>query len=63
MEVVARVMSDLEEGGRRFYARENGQAMTLFYLDAAAARRIGELAGDVLDPVTAGDGRRTPVAL
>jgi hypothetical protein len=51
MEVVCCVMEDLAAGGRRFYSKDNGQAMILFFLDEAAARRINELSNGALEPV------------
>lgn len=47
-QVVSYVMADLEEGGRRFYAKDNGQAMVLFYLDEAVAAHINRLSKDAL---------------
>lgn len=44
MMVVDDVMADIEEGGRHFYSKPNGQAMTLFYLDDDTAERLEELA-------------------
>ncbi len=46
------VMADLERGERRFYARDNGQAMVLYYLDAAVASEVNALSGGALRPVT-----------
>lgn len=48
------VMADLEHGGRRFYARDNGQAMVLYWLDAAVAAELDALSGGALRPVTGG---------
>lgn len=52
MMVVAYLMSDLERDGRKFRAKDNGQAMTLYYLDDDAARRLSELGGEPLTAVT-----------
>jgi hypothetical protein len=49
-EVVSNVMADLEVNGRRFYAKDNGQAAVLFYLDEAAAARLNRLSNDSLTP-------------
>lgn len=43
--VVSHLMAELEHGGRRFYARDNGQAMVLAFLDDAAAVRLNKIAG------------------
>ncbi|WP_405619630.1 hypothetical protein OG292_32465 [Streptomyces sp. NBC_01511] len=45
MDIVLALMTELECDGRKFHAKDNGQAMVLFYLDAAAARTVNELAG------------------
>ena len=47
-QVVSYVMADLEQGDRLFYAKDNGQAMVLFYLDAGAAAHINRLSNDAL---------------
>jgi hypothetical protein len=52
MMVVASMMSDLERDGRKFRAKDNGQAMVLYYLDDGATRRLAELAGEPLTTVT-----------
>jgi hypothetical protein len=48
LSAVRRVMADLESGGRRFYARDNGQAMVLVYVDEASAARLAQLCGSAL---------------
>ena len=53
MMVVSYVMADLEAGGRRFYSKDNGQAMVLYYLDEAAAARLNRLSKNALKPVLA----------
>lgn len=50
--VTAYMMNDLERDGHKFRARDNGQAMVLYYLDDGAARRLSELAGTPLTTVT-----------
>jgi hypothetical protein len=45
------VMDDIERDGRRFYFKDNGQAMVLFYLDAATAAEVNRLSNDALKPV------------
>jgi hypothetical protein len=50
--IVAYLMGDLERDGHLFRAKDNGQAMVLFYLDDAAARRLSELAQEPLTNVT-----------
>ena len=52
MMVVAYMMNDLERDGRKFRARDNGQAMVLYYLDDAAFARINKLAPKPLTTVT-----------
>ena len=51
--VVARIMDDLERDGHRFYVKDRGQAMLLFYLTDAAAGEINTLMGGGLRPVNA----------
>ncbi|MBA3530967.1 MAG: hypothetical protein H0T73_03455 [Ardenticatenales bacterium] len=48
------VMADIERNGKRFYFKDNGQAMILFYLDTKTAVRLNALAGDALHPVLRG---------
>jgi hypothetical protein len=45
MSFVVDLTAELERDGHRFHVMDNGQAMVLFYLDTAAARRVNELAG------------------
>ena len=45
------VMSDIERDGKRFYAKDNGQAMILYYLNAESAAEINRLSNDALAPV------------
>lgn len=45
------VMQDIERDGRRYYFKDNGQAMVLFYLDDIAAAQLNRLANDALKPV------------
>ena len=46
------VMSDLERDGKRFYAKDNGQAMILYYLAEAHAAEINRLSNGALRAVT-----------
>lgn len=48
---VSYVMDDLQRDGRRFYFKDNGQAMILFYLDADTAAELNRLSNDALQPV------------
>jgi hypothetical protein len=48
MIVVSYLMDDLEHDGQRFYARHNGQVMTLFFLDDDAAGQLNTLVGEQL---------------
>jgi hypothetical protein len=45
---IAYVIDDIERDGYRFYFKDNGQAMVLFYLDAATAERLNELSDGAL---------------
>lgn len=48
-QTVSHVMSDIEQlGGRRFYFKDNGQAMVLYYLDHDAAATLNRLAPGTL---------------
>lgn len=51
MSTVSYVMDDLERDGRRFYFKDNGQAMILFYLDAQMAAEWNRLSNNALKPV------------
>jgi hypothetical protein len=51
MMAVSYVIDDIERDGRRFYAKDNGQAMVLFYLDQATVGRLNELSRNALRPV------------
>ncbi|MCX4773615.1 hypothetical protein [Streptomyces sp. NBC_01285] len=44
--VVSYLIDELEHGDWRFHVRHNGQAMTLFFLDDAAAGQLNELTGE-----------------
>jgi hypothetical protein len=41
-------MQDLARDDKLFYAKENGQSSTWFYLDRATARTINALTGNML---------------
>jgi hypothetical protein len=45
------VMNDIERDGSRFYAKDNGQAMILFYLDTESADELNRLSNNALTPV------------
>ena len=47
------VMDDIERDGRRFYFKDNGQAMVLFYLDERSAAELNRLSNNALKPVLA----------
>jgi hypothetical protein len=53
MMVVSYVMDAMEESGRRFYAKDNGQAMVLIYLGEAEAAQINRLSKNGLKPAVA----------
>jgi hypothetical protein len=45
------VMEDLQQDGKQFYTKDNGQAMLLFYLDRCIAIEINDLCDDALEPI------------
>jgi hypothetical protein len=47
------VMDDIERDGHRFYFKDNGQAMILFFLDSITAEELNRLSGNALKPVLA----------
>jgi hypothetical protein len=47
------VMDDIQHDGHRFFFKDNGQAMVLFYLDPAAAAELNKLSNNALKPVLA----------
>jgi hypothetical protein len=51
MMVVCYVMDDLEADGCRFYGKDNGQAVVLFYLDNEAAAALNRWSGGALRPM------------
>jgi hypothetical protein len=51
MMTITYVMEDLQQDGQQFYAKDNGQAMILFYLDRATAEKLSDLCGEDLEPV------------
>jgi hypothetical protein len=42
------VMEDIQRDGCRFYSKDNGQAMVLFYLDAHTAAELNRLSNNAL---------------
>jgi hypothetical protein len=50
---VKHVMKDIERDGYRFYFKDNGQAMVLFYLDSKMAADLNRLSNNALKPVLA----------
>ena len=44
------VMDNIERDGRRFYFKDNGQAMILYYLDPRAAAELNRLSKNALKP-------------
>jgi len=50
---IEHVMGDIERDGHRFYAKDNGQAMVLFYLDSQHAEELNRLSRNALKPVLA----------
>jgi hypothetical protein len=51
MMAISYVMEDLQRDGNQFYAKDNGQAMILFYLDHGTADKLGDLCNEDLEPV------------
>jgi len=51
MMTITYVMEDLQQGGKQFYAKDNGQAMILFYLDRPTAEKLSDLCDEDLEPV------------
>ena len=51
MMTVNYVMDDIQRDGGRFYFKDNGQAMILYYLDARAAAELNRLSNNALKPV------------
>jgi hypothetical protein len=47
------VMKDIQHGGCRFFFKDNGQAMVLFYLNPDAAAQLNTLSNNALKPVLA----------
>lgn len=52
MLTVGYVMDDIERDGRRFYFKDNGQAMIMFYLDKHTANELNLLSNNALKLVT-----------
>lgn len=53
MVVVSEVMTDLETQEARFYVKNSGQAMLVFFLSEDAAQELGRLSGGALSRVKA----------
>ena len=51
MMVLFYLFDDLARDGHQFYNIPNGQMMTLFYLDAARATKLGQLTKGALQPI------------
>jgi hypothetical protein len=47
------VMDDIERDGHRFYFKDNGQSMVLFYLESDAAAELNLLSNNALERVLA----------
>ena len=45
------VMDDIQRDGHRFYFKDNGQAMILFYLNPSTAAELNRLSQNALKPV------------
>ena len=48
---ITEVMADIEADGRRFYFKDNGQAMVLYYIDSATAGELNRLSNGALSAV------------
>jgi hypothetical protein len=53
MPTLGYVMDDIERDGRRFYFKDNGQGMVLFYLDSKTAAELNRLSNNAVKPVLA----------
>ncbi|GEM_PF-993240 len=51
VEALVEVMACIEDDERRFYFKDNGQAMVLFYLDDETATELNRLSKGALSPV------------
>ena len=51
MMTITYVMEDLQQEGKQFYSKDNGQSMILFYLDRVTAEKLGDLCDEDLEPV------------
>jgi hypothetical protein len=51
MMVVSYIMDDLQADGFRFYGKDNGQSVVLFYLDSEAAATLNRWSGEALKPM------------
>ncbi len=45
------VMDDLEQDEQRFYFKDNGQAMLLFYLNTSTASILNQMTNNALQPM------------
>jgi hypothetical protein len=45
------IIDDIERDGKKFYFKDNGQAMILFYIDPASADELNKLSDDALKQV------------
>ena len=48
---ISYLLDDIERDGNRFYYKDNGQAMILFYLDSETAKKLNELTNNALELV------------
>ena len=51
VDVMGRIMEDLEKDGRRFYSIDSGQSAVLLYLNTPMAARLNKHIGDTAKPV------------
>jgi len=49
--IILKVMADIESDGRRFYFKDNGQSMVLYYLDSDTVTKLNHLTKDALSLV------------
>ncbi len=47
-ETLAKIMSDIERDGFRFYGKDNGQATIWYYLDFDTAQKLNALSNNAL---------------
>ncbi|OJJ20615.1 hypothetical protein BKI52_16615 [marine bacterium AO1-C] len=49
---MSNIIEDIERDGKRFYFKDNGQAMIIFYLDEKTAQELNKLSNNALEPLS-----------